>query len=131
MREARKRAIAQKKERRAYQAQLAAKDFKWGGSGPSEAELRNSKTVKVSKERTETSDTIDLEIDFEVGNVAARKLGIRGNIRTNMSEEEYQAREEAAQQEIDRKRGQVAPAFNKGAYQYITSRDQVKDVYKK
>ena len=37
-------------------------------------------------------------------------------------------RERIAQAEIERKKGCVAPAFNKGAYQYIATEEQAKDV---
>ena len=48
-----------------------------------------------------------------------------------MSEEEYQKREEAARQEIERKKTCIAPAYNKGAYQYIASEYKAKDAGKK
>lgn len=41
---------------------------------------------------------------------------------------EMQERERIAQQEIARKRKCTAPAYNKGAYQYVATTDQAKDV---
>ena len=38
--------------------------------------------------------------------------------------------EEDAQDEIENKKGRIAPAYNKGAYQYITSEAMVKDLGK-
>lgn len=40
-------------------------------------------------------------------------------------------RESQAQIEIDRKRTQIAPAYSKGAYQYITNQSDVKSIHKK
>ena len=39
--------------------------------------------------------------------------------------------EQAAQAEADRRKTQVAPLYNKGAVQYITSLEQVKDLGRK
>lgn len=39
--------------------------------------------------------------------------------------------EAAAQKEAERRKGQVAPLFNKGAYQYITSESQLHDIGRK
>lgn len=39
--------------------------------------------------------------------------------------------EEEATQEKIKKSKRIAPAYNKGAYQYITSPDVVKGIYKK
>lgn len=41
-------------------------------------------------------------------------------IQTPMSEEEYQNREAAAQEEIKAKQQRVAPVYNKGGYQYYS-----------
>lgn len=40
-------------------------------------------------------------------------------------------REKAAQEEIERKKKRVAPLFSKGAYQYITDDELVRDLGKK
>ena len=42
--------------------------------------------------------------------------------------EEMQAREAAARKEAERRKKCVAPAFNKGPYQYIFTEEQAKDV---
>lgn len=42
--------------------------------------------------------------------------------------EEMAQREKLAQQEIERKKLCVAPAYNKGSYQYIGSAEQAKDI---
>lgn len=42
--------------------------------------------------------------------------------------EEMKAREQAAREEAERRKKCVAPAFNKGPYQYIFTEEQAKDV---
>lgn len=37
--------------------------------------------------------------------------------------------EEKAKREVNRKKKCLAPAYNKGAYQYITSKECVKNIY--
>lgn len=41
---------------------------------------------------------------------------------------EMEERERLAQEEIERKKLCTAPAYNKGAYQYVASEDQAKDI---
>ena len=45
-------------------------------------------------------------------------------------DEELAERERLAQEEIERKKLCTAPAFNKGAYQYVTSEEMAKDIGK-
>lgn len=46
-------------------------------------------------------------------------------------EGEMAEREAAARAELERKKGRVAPLFNKGAYQLITDESQLKDIGRK
>lgn len=43
----------------------------------------------------------------------------RAEVKSTMSEQEYVQREQAARVEIERKKKQVAPLYNKGGYQYV------------
>jgi hypothetical protein len=46
-------------------------------------------------------------------------------------DEDLAAREAAAQEELNRKKKQIAPLFSKGAYQYITDESLLHDIGKK
>jgi hypothetical protein len=52
-------------------------------------------------------------------------------IESSKWKKDVSEKEIEAQKEIDRKRLQVAPAYNKGGYQYITSKQLVIGIYKK
>lgn len=160
MREARKRAVQQKRERREYQASLN-KDWHWSlGDSDSDTcrvlhaakkrgpKLSSSIQMKPTKGRPTKLDSVFLDTDFSdleksvlksesknlngatTGRFSTKALS-RSNIPKTMSEEEYQKREEAARQEIERKKTCIAPAYNKGAYQYIASEEMAKDAGKK
>lgn len=49
-------------------------------------------------------------------------------VNTIYDDPEMQERERLAQEEIERKKLCTAPAYNKGAYQYIASEEQAKDI---
>lgn len=156
MREARKRAAQQKAQRRKYKEACDQVDFKWGSgtgrSGDSTLELHNvrSRTTQMvsAKDRPTEPDSVFLDIDFSsfeesvlesnqkkpsnttTGRFSSKAFS-RCNIPKTMSEEEYKAREAAAALEIERKKSCIAPAYNKGAYQYIASEEAAKDAGKK
>lgn len=48
--------------------------------------------------------------------------------QTIYDDPDMQERERLAQEEIERKKLCTAPAYNKGAYQYIASEEQAKDI---
>lgn len=48
--------------------------------------------------------------------------------QTHYEDPEMEERERLAQEEIERKKLCTAPAYNKGAYQYIASEEQAKDI---
>ena len=156
MREARKRAAQQKRERREYQASLD-KDWHWS-LGDTDSDTRRvlhaakkrspePGSLVQTKHRSSKPDSVFLDMDFsdleksvldkpknQIGATSGRfstKALSRSNIPKTMSEEEYQKREEAARQEIERKKTCIAPAYNKGAYQYIASEEMAKDAGKK
>lgn len=68
------------------------------------------------------SDTSNIPSKMEIPKHKPRE-------KTKLSKEMLE-RELEAQQEIERKKQCVAPAYNKGAYQYIGSREQAKDIGK-
>ena len=158
MREARKRAAQQKAERRKYKEACDQVDFKWGSCtgriGDSTLELHNVRAGvrvqrKVAKDRPTKSDSDSVFLDIDFGSFEesmlesepkkpktttgrfSSKAFSRCNIPKTMSEEEYKAREAAAALEIERKKSCIAPAYNKGAYQYIASPEAAKDAGKK
>lgn len=51
--------------------------------------------------------------------------------KNKYDDEDLIIREKLAQEEIERKKLQVAPLYNKGAYQYITSTELLHDIGKK
>ena len=141
MREARKRAARQKRDRQAFQASLAERDFNWAGtqtgrfmtSRPNKPTKPSSPTgrkqeepvfvdISVKKERPTRPQKALLDIDYSK---------VEERVVSQMSAEEYAAREAAAQQEIERKKNCIAPAYSKGAYQYIGSPEMARDAGKK
>jgi hypothetical protein len=127
-REALARAKAQKAERRKFQAQLADQDFKWG-----QPESRSTHSVCAIKQRKGDPQKLTLDINLEGVQTGRFSGAIQHdvNLPKGMSEEEYAAREAAAQEEIEHKKTCIAPAYNKGAYQYIGSREMAEDAGKK
>lgn len=140
MREARKRAARQKRDRRAYQAQLADRDFNWGGTETrcfsGTVENKSSKPSSLTGRKQEEPVFIDIQVKKErpvksVQTVSLDFEKIEQRVVSQMSEEEYAAREAAAQAEIERKKNCIAPAYSKGAYQYIGSEEMARYAGKK
>lgn len=141
IREARKRAAELKRKRNAYRAKCSETDYQWGAGGAENNIHTNRRstqpemaTVTVTKERKSPENLVlDLNSIEQRVNIAGTQTGrFKGKVQSDlMTEEEYAAREAAAQEEIERKKNCIAPAYNKGAYQYIASEEQAKDAGKK
>lgn len=153
MRKMRKIAMQKSRARTLFRQEKAAQEFHWGvdhfAGGETEV------IVRVAKERPKT-DSVSITLDFSNDfskleervasnvNLSGTSTGrfttpmesdanipkgtVTGRILTDA---EYAEREALAQQEILRKKSCVAPAYNKGAYQYIASEEQAKDAGKK
>ena len=61
---------------------------------------------------------------------SASSVGNVSNVSAPILDEEMQERERLAQLEIERKKKCTAPLYNKGAYQYVATEEQAKDVGK-
>lgn len=142
MREARKRAAKQKRARNTYQAALADRDFNWGGtksgrftsSRPNKSNEPSSPTLRNADEsvfipdlnapKHKASSNAQATVTLDLNKLEERVI-------SQMTEEEYAEREALAQKEIERKKNCIAPAYSKGAYQYIGSAEMAKDAGKK
>lgn len=140
MREARKRAAQQKRDRRAFQASLAENDFNWQGTQT--GRITSSRPNKSAEPRSPTGrkqeEPVFVDIQVKKDRPTAGKVVLKSDLSkieqrvvSQMSEEEYAAREAEAQKEIERKKNCIAPAYSKGAYQYITSPEMAQCAGKK
>lgn len=141
MKAARALASKQKRERSSFQASIGQQDFNW--TGDQTGRMSCSRPNKSAKPRSPTGRKQEEPVFIDIGvrkdhpsssertDLCSDLSKIEKRVISQMSEEEYAAREEHAQQEIDRKKTCIAPAYSKGAYQYITSVDMARDAGKK
>lgn len=148
MRKMRKIAMQKSRARSLFRQEKADQDYHWcvdhfGGE-------TDVKVMRVAKERPTTPETITIDFseleERAIDNLVTtctRTGRFTASIESNpnkpkgtvtgriLTDEEYTMREALAQQEILRKKSCVAPAYNKGAYQYISSEEQARDAGKK
>lgn len=98
------------------------------------AKREAEKKVNTARKPRKRKEFVELKprdskfvITAEMERIAALpSLGVKGTViakrktvKPQMSEEDYAKREAAAKAEIERKKKQVAPLYNKGGYQYV------------
>ena len=89
----------------------------------------NSKSLGFAPKR-QRAQSLRKTRDVEIGEPETR-LPPKPEVRLRYDDPEMAEREKKAQEEIAYKATCTAPAYNKGAYQYVYSEEQAKDVGKK